>query len=263
VSALEIPGYEIVVHHTGSSAPNRVVLRQGEHVLQGPEAFLTAVEAVGATTPEALARLGATLSDPHGVDRPPWQPGQAILGAASPEPPKLQGRSVVYWRTHPNLPEMTIVTVSLESGRASFSRPGAGLPSLDTPPQRDPSVPAAREALSTGDVDAIRTALSAVAASGEPQAGAFLQEFLAGDTRAFLRKAVIEQIGRHKTPGGQPALAHALLHDTERDVRRTAARALENWGSPTEAREALVQASQQDLDAVVRAIAARALAKLP
>lgn len=69
-------------------------------------------------------------------------------------------------------------------------------------------------------------------------------------------------MARYRTPGGVEVLAAALRSASQPEVRRAAARGLENWGRPTAARAALAQAAADDPDVAVRAIAARVLEAL-
>jgi hypothetical protein len=258
---LSVPGYDVVVLNTMDGGPSHGELRRGDEVLVGAKALTTAVNVVGRDDVMLLARLSAVFVDPAGADLVPWSAGDTVLGDSKPDAPSLRIDTLTYARSHGQRPVMVQVDVNLRTGSVSvgeLSGPVVLLTADDSQP-----IAAARALVGTGDIDALRAALSAAAKVKDPAAGAFLTEFVQTDSRMFLRKIVVELVGANRTPGGQLVLAAALSGDKNVDVRRTAARALENWGQPTEARDALAKAAADDPDVAVRVIAGRVLKKLP
>ncbi|TVQ87146.1 MAG: hypothetical protein EA397_19075 [Deltaproteobacteria bacterium] len=261
-SNLRVPGYEVVIVSPGGRGPSWGELRHpSREPLRGKRAFNTAMAVVGEDDPALLADLAIAFVDPRAAGKVAWRSGKGVLGDAQPAPPAIQGRTLRYWRAHARLAEMVLVSVDLDTADTTVRR---ARDVVQSGPSSAAELIARVEAVrESGQADPMRAAISDLTKLDDADARVFIAQFLAAERRPFLRKATVESIGRNGTTGGDAILATVLIEDADKEVRRAAARALENWRQPDAAREALQQASTNDSDPVVKAIAARALAKLP
>ncbi len=248
-----VPGLELLQVEGDPRPEGAACETDTGRLLRGAAGFRDAARRVG-QDPVALALLSTVLLEPPGVA------GSSVYTEprdGGPEPPRIEGRTLVYWRPHATLADDVRVTVNLDTLEVEAVTGPALRARAGDPLER------ARQELADPDLWTRLAGVEHLDALRTPEADRLLAGALQDDEHPRVRKEIARRFGQRDSvsPEVVEALCRALLHDAQPEVRNQAAWALSRVGGPA-ARQALEQAARNDPDEGVRTASQVALDRI-